>query len=653
MRHLTKQQFAYLLTVIFLLFTTGCLKDEFDNKEQPKKPAVDIPEDLKDFGFATQKDFTLKVDYNAPGFKTLFQIYAENPLDESGKKKEGLQSIFAAYTDNNSKYEGQIHIATAIKEVYLYTNRWGLPLCVKMESSATGFTYDATQPRTKATTKASMNIFKGSVPYNFGYTEKTGGTWLQSLCKWDVNGSVGKAETGEDYLSITTNIASESLGSISARSQNFISQTAVKSQFLSDASVTNITTTANNTELDLVFLSELAEYQNTIGYYYYKEGNAPSSRQDMHTMKKYLIFPNLTNQNGYVVLPTGATARLQFFGENYDQPATSKFPAGYVIGWFFISDGFNYDSNGTIKRINNLSSAYDINPIYFSDDKGNFKHFISLNDSKSGLVVLGFEDQQKPGPNDDYCDVLFYVKSSQKITNEERPSIPDDNNKDDVIVGEEPTFYACGTLGFEDIWPSGGDYDLNDVAVEYSREFTFNGSNNISSVTEKFKFVHDINSANFNNYFAYQAEDLGSATSSEDIIIENDTKSIILNGIAKESIGKEYTITRTLSGTKSQTDVVKDFNPYIIVNTSDPAAGNRKEVHLPNQKVTYKIDQSLTLTGKDAYFMNIDGIYPFAINIPILGFKLSPERTPIGESYPKYKDWANSYGKQNEDWYLQ
>lgn len=64
--------------------------------------------------------------------------------------------------------------------------------------------------------------------------------------------------------------------------------------------------------------------------------------------------------------------------------------------------------------------------------------------------------------------MLFYIEADPKgsIYDPERPVIPP--------VDDKPvTELHAGTLLFEDIWPSGGDYDMNDVIIEYSRAVTF------------------------------------------------------------------------------------------------------------------------------------------------------------------------------------
>ena len=99
--------------------------------------------------------------------------------------------------------------------------------------------------------------------------------------------------------------------------------------------------------------------------------------------------------------------------------------------------------------------------------------FVSVKDQKSGKTILGAED----GVNQSYCDLLFYVDATpgSSIDDPERPSIPDEGDKEEPKPDEDEN--VTGTLAFEDIWPSGGDYDMNDVIVEYERKVYFDKKN--------------------------------------------------------------------------------------------------------------------------------------------------------------------------------
>ena len=269
-------------------------------------------------------------------------------------------------------------------------------------------------------------------------------------------------------------------------------------------------------------------------------------------------------------------------------------------------------------------------------------------------MVLGFEDFESIASDpatanpaqEDYMDVLFYVKSNKDVT-DGKPEIPTDP--------EDPELYEetiSGTVAFEDIWPDGGDYDLNDVIVEYYRTITFGEDNIATKVVETFKPVHPQGSALQNNFFACQYNNPGVIKSvSNGMISEPETKSVVINESALGISGKTYIVERDLTGQNLPKDEVKkDFNPYII--TKEYTKTNRIEVHLPLKDMTSAANS--TLMNKDnAYYVSADGKYPFAIDIPITGFKPATERARIdaeGE-YLNFKSWTESKGITNKDWY--
>ncbi len=77
----------------------------------------------------------------------------------------------------------------------------------------------------------------------------------------------------------------------------------------------------------------------------------------------------------------------------------------------------------------------------------------------------------------------------------------------------------------------------------------------------------------------------------------------------------------------------------------------RTEVHLPKHEATSLADLSLAGTQKDAYYIDKEGAYPFAIDIPILNFISVTEKKSIDTEYPNFKAWADSKGEKYTDWY--
>jgi hypothetical protein len=210
-----------------------------------------------------------------------------------------------------------------------------------------------------------------------------------------------------------------------------------------------------------------------------------------------------------------------------------------------------------------------------------------------------------------------------------------------------------GTLAYEDIWPSGGDYDMNDVILEYKREVTFDYTNYVKKVVDTFTPVHD--GASYTNAFAVQIDpqQTGTLSFATGIYREDETNSVIFFADAERSIGKSFSITREFAEGALAKKNLRELNPYIIVNYT---VGNTKrvEVHLPKHAPTDFADASLNYTQDDAYYIKKDGKYPFAIDLPVTGFKMVTESVRIDDAaeYPHFREWADSNGATHQDWYL-
>ena len=135
----------------------------------------------------------------------------------------------------------------------------------------------------------------------------------------------------------------------------------------------------------------------------------------------------------------------------------------------------------------------------------------------------------------------------------------------------------------------------------------------------------------------------------EGAILEKETSSIIVMSNAKQNIGNKYVVTREFNGSFLKNQLLS-YNPYIIVKYSQ-GEQNRTEVHLPKHKATAYANQSLIGSNDDAYYIDRKGAYPFAIDIPMLGFTPVTERNRIDSQYPGFTTWAKSMGNDCKDWY--
>ncbi len=221
------------------------------------------------------------------------------------------------------------------------------------------------------------------------------------------------------------------------------------------------------------------------------------------------------------------------------------------------------------------------------------------------------------------------------------------------------------SLAFEDLWPSKGDYDFNDMVLGYNINQVTSAANKVVDIISKFDVRH--NGAGLHNAFAFQIPVdqtyIGSVTSTY-----NYNGQISLNGngtIAGQNLtnilvfednwdvtGTEIDITINFSTPQDVASTgVPPYNPYLIKD-GDQAV----EVHLPDMEPTALADVSLFGTNDDTsdpasgrYYKSNKNL-PWAINI-VYDFKWMKEKQEIINGYLHFAEWAESGGSQYPDWY--
>lgn len=126
------------------------------------------------------------------------------------------------------------------------------------------------------------------------------------------------------------------------------------------------------------------------------------------------------------------------------------------------------------------------------------RHFIALN--YKNFAVYGVED----GVDDSMGDVLFTIKTDPIgiVVNDDRTTIEQDMNA---------TTTNHRTYAFEDIWPDGGDYDMNDVVIDHHHRMTIHrdGDGNtendwITKIEDDFIPIQPTGSADYEDAFGFQ-----------------------------------------------------------------------------------------------------------------------------------------------------
>ena len=130
----------------------------------------------------------------------------------------------------------------------------------------------------------------------------------------------------------------------------------------------------------------------------------------------------------------------------------------------------------------------------------------------------------------------------------------------------------------------------------------------------------------------------------------NPIPSIIVVKNARTAIDKTFELVIKLKENVAKSITV-DYNPFIVEN-NDGSAPQRKEVHLPKQTPTALGWNEGNIN--QYYVDGMTGAYPFAIDIPRLNWELVTEGVAIGSKngeYPLFRNWADSFGGVNTDWY--
>ena len=606
---------------------------------EPEKPSV---EDY--FDFNTMQTIKVNIDYGFNDYLVLFELFDENPTEEpedgSIIKKENIKGLFKASTDKSGRFSGNVTIPARTEKIWLYSDYLGTvsPIELTIKDKSISFNQNdyiaSHRDRTRAVTP--VNEFKYPDEY------KILGDWSESGKPTYL---LPKANT-PDY--ILYNIK-ETYSTVKNKYISIVHPEFLENNFSSDIILSKAT------KIKLVFVNSGAGYKNVVGYYTYPKNETPEENK----ITKIIALPNITRTDQASIFSRDQVELKYWDGTQFQD----EFPAGVAIGFFLQPNGFS-NNNGTIE---NPVKGNAWNATKYSSPNLNYqgeKRTIALLDAISTqMVTIGFED----GKDNNFSDATFYLDIEQKDAVEKNtiPDLPDENapTPDDNV---QTTF---GTLTYEDKWPEEGDYDMNDVMIDYeSTIYKTLETNKITKIIDKFTPRH--NGGIYNNGFGYQLTNI-TYTDVKSITIEGPERSTFIGNDNMESgqtyptvllfdniknvIGKTYTVTIEIANA-DYNKLIPPYNPFIICSTDQ---GRGKEVHLVNYPPTDKADNNLWSTGEDAsqpehnlFYVSNDNM-PFAIHLPdVKDFPVPAEKVRITTAYPGFAEWVRSSGAQNKDWYL-
>jgi len=415
----------------------------------------------------------------------------------------------------------------------------------------------------------------------------------------------------------------------------------------------------------VTFVSEGAGYRNSLGYYTYTLGNEPTSVDEINHL---VIYPNVSMVGSGGGLVPG------------DRVYLGRFPANTVVAWFLVANGWTGSVTGNGNGI--YYSDPDFNPEGTEDKR---THMVLLHDDARDLTLLGFEDLRRDvATDDDFNDAVFYARSNPVDAiqignlaqieaandsdgdgvNDELDDFPFDPNQ--AFNNFSPSANSTGTLVYEDLWPNQGDYDFNDLVVDYNFNSIANADNLITTLEGSFTIEH-IGGA-FHNGFGFvlpiSPDNIASISGQNlnggyETVAANGTETgtaanetvVYVVGDAFNLEGQTLDITINFSTPQDQSalgDV--PYNAFLIVN------GDRtREVHLPDLAPTSKAqglgtEDDFSDAANNRYYKTATNL-PWAMNI-YDAFAPPPESIPITIQYPRFVNWANSGGTQDLDWYI-
>lgn len=232
----------------------------------------------------------------------------------------------------------------------------------------------------------------------------------------------------------------------------------------------------DKTEVVITYLGGNTCWNSSLGYYYYKGNNKPTSLNG----KVIMLYPNTqdglyslygrykvsqSQMYGFRGIDQGTAVQLKFYGENMDQTqGTTEFPAGYRVGFVLATNAWSnhltadsYTGGFCPYRATTtegLSIQHSGTPFQTGGQGTSDPRRAAIYKDANKNIVVSFEDHQD---DQNYSDVVFAVKSSKEIT--DIPVVKDEYTTNTITKG----VYA-----FEDLWPTAGDYDMNDVIVRYN-----------------------------------------------------------------------------------------------------------------------------------------------------------------------------------------
>ncbi|MEA5006414.1 MAG: LruC domain-containing protein [Rikenellaceae bacterium] len=253
----------------------------------------------------------------------------------------------------------------------------------------------------------------------------------------------------------------------------------------------------------------------------------------------------------------------------------------------------------------------------------------------------------------------------------------DDNDANVAFVSYFPAEGTWGTYAFEDLWPSKGDYDVNDLVMDFRIATYSNASNLVTKMKIDYNVrasgstlvlgaAFQLDQVNASNVTSVTGQTLGSSggyfTTATNGTESDVARAVIplFNSQRELTSFSGFLNTETTDTHYNTPDnsVVVTFNTGLdqsklsmgALNFFIAAQSRGNEIHLPSYTTTSKFSSSTVGGAGGDIYKYIDGMM-WGLMIPQT-FSHPIERSPINDVYLHFAEWATSGGTSYTDWYM-
>lgn len=652
----------FILTLAFALSLVSCkksLENKIDNDNStPPEFVNDISEMIVPNGFDYETTKSIK-------FKVKLLTNNDEPIkgirvDFMDKAPEEEGNILATgISDENGNVEVSKELPSYIKEIVINTDFLGLPNnlvgTIQADQLLAVIGGSAPQKLYTADTKTQ------SMSFPLG---KNANKFSSKLGAWDNNGKPNYLMPTRDVVSSAflknVNVSLPERRPVPSFNPEYLSSTKERNLILKELC-----------DVWVTFVAEGTGNQNALMFFIYNKNNKPTSISQIDSF--YHIFPNASFNNSGGAMTSG------------DKVYIGRFGADTCIGFAITTRGWNPTTRKVGMGSNLYTTIKELNP---EANPAKAEHVVLLYDNPTERFLIGFEDLYRSGTSsdDDFNDCVIYASANPVKAVTTDNFVPTTQAKDtdgdsvDDLFDEYPNDAAraynvyypnqntFASVAFEDSWPSKGDYDLNDVVVDFQYQAVTDASNKTKDIKAKFKLraAGGVYKNGFSVEMPFNVSEvstvigtsLGLEAGSTKAILKvfNNSKSILssYNTLANAKYIETDTITCTLTLANAKSITLGNFNPFIFVD--EPGKGRGYEVHLSGQTPTSLVNTSILGTNSDAT-SPAKGIYyktknnlPFAIAVPER-FEYPWEKTQVVLAHLRFASWVQSGGISYSDWY--